>query len=67
MNLFERVSDTEESWRRYVVNLKNPDPRLWETEEARAFTKNLHQAEGRIRLSDCPWYRIIILCFQVSD
>ena len=53
MSSFERVSDTEESWRRYIVDLKNPHPRLWDTEEARAFTKNLLQAEGETRCPDC--------------
>ena len=56
MSSFERAGDTEEFWRRYIVDLKNPHPRLWETEEARAFTKNLQQAEGRTRLLDRSWY-----------
>ena len=65
MSPFETASDTEESPRRYVVDLKNPHPRLWETEEAHAFTEILHQAEGKIRLPDCSWYPVIMLYFQV--
>ena len=65
MSPFERAGDTEESWRRYVVDLRNPHPRLWETEEARAFSEHLHQAEGETRFPDCSWYSIIMLYFQV--
>ena len=42
----------EDGWRRYFVDLKNLDPRLWETEEARAFTERLDQAECKARLPD---------------
>ena len=49
---FERAGDTREFFRRYIIDLKNPHPRIWETEEARAFTRDLQQAEGKIRPPD---------------
>ena len=65
MSPFETSNNTEDSLRRYVVAFKNPQPRLWETEEAHAFIENLRWAEGMTRLRNCSWYPVILISFQI--
>lgn len=65
MSPSETSNDTEESSRRNIVDLKNPQFGLWETDEALAFIENLRQAEGIARLRKCSCCQVILISFQV--
>lgn len=67
MSRSEAINGSEDFSRRYLIDLKTPRPRLWETVEARVFIETQHHADGIALLCERALERATLTCMQIRD